>query len=245
MLEKSILLIFIMVFPVFLNGQDSIYKKDNALIVCLIQDRNDSIVQYLPIGKPDSEIHFLSVSYIDSIRFQNGQLEKFNIQDYPVALTPQKGKRNYLGIGLVDPLLYTNLRFTYERRNVEGSVGLFIPVTIGLEHEYYDTERSLLFRTGLGMNFHVPRKKGPSFYIIGISVLYGNYYLHAYYGPGENDYKTVINLTNSHSFHIRITDSIILAPGFEIHPIGWFKSYGLELLYPFPYSFRLDVLFKI
>jgi hypothetical protein len=242
MLQTRIVLAVIMIFPVFLYGQDSIYKNDNSVIACYIQEWNDSIVQYIPIEKPNSEIHFLSVFYVDSIRFQNGQLEEFNSLGHPDAGTPQRDRKNYFGIGLIDPVVYTNLRLSYEHRSGTGSVGLFIPVTIGFEHEQYFTERGVRFRIGLGMNFHVPRKKGPSFYAVGLGVYYGRYFLHPLY---SDDRQAHIDLTNSHSFRIRITDSIVLAPGVDFNLIGWFKRYGVELLYPFPYSFRLDFLVNL
>jgi hypothetical protein len=251
MLLNRIVLAVLLIFPVFLYGQDSIYRKNNTVNVCLIQEWNDSIIQYILVEEPDSEMHFLSVVYIDSIYFQNGRVKRFISVDPPEEGAPVKETRNCLGLGLglglINHVLYTNLRLSYEHLSGDGSVGLFLPITIGFQHYYDpDSERNLQFRLGLGMNFHVPRMQGPRFYVIGVSINYGRYFNHPVnaYEPGQKS-RGFINLTNSHSFHIRLSDRLIFAPGFEIHPIGWIKHYGLEFLYPFPYSLRFDFLVNL
>ena len=127
MVDKTIFLAVLMITPIFLNGQDLIYRNNNTVIAGLIQEWNDSIVKYIPEDQPDSEPHFLSTHYIDSIRFQNGQFENLTSFGHHDTRIEQKERRTYLGFGIVDPVIYTNLRFTYERRFGAGSFGLFIP----------------------------------------------------------------------------------------------------------------------
>lgn len=247
MLRNRTVLAGMMLLPVLLYGQDSIFRKDNSLIVCHVQEWNDNIIQYIPIDKPGSEIHFLSVSYVDRIRFENGQVAQFDQLDHPDAGPPRQIKRNHLGIGLLDPFVYTNLRLSYERLSKNGTFGMYLPVTIGFNTGYHDSERDLRFRTGLGMNFYVPRKKGPSFYAVGLGLYIGSLsaYPYYYYEPGLKDHHTVVTLTNSHTFLIRISDRIILAPGFDFHPVNWYTNFGAEFLYPLNYSIRLDLLVNL
>ena len=235
-----------MIIPVFLNGQDLIYRNDNSVIAGLIQEWNDSIVQYILKDQPNSELHFLSTHYIDSIRFQNGQFEQLNSLGLNDTRITQKDRRNYLGLGIVDPAIYTNLRFTYERRFGEGSFGLFIPLTIGLEDEVYYSERSLNYRIGVGINFHVPRKQGNSLYVIGMG-FYGGSLKKSYWPYEESQYdsRTFFTLTNSHSVRIHINECVILAPGVDFHLIGSYEDYGPGLFYPFFWGLRFDILFNL
>ena len=246
MLRKVTILVVIVLSPLILNGQDSIFKKNNAVIVCHIQEWNDSIVQYMLVDENSRENHFLSAAYIDRIRFQDGRVKSFGYLYPPELEIVTKSRRNTIGIGLIDPVLYTNLRLSFEHRSEDGSFGIFLPISIGLENDIYYRERGLQLMVGLGMNFHVPRKKGRRFYVVGVRANYGRYFIDPNYDY-ERDYISYgfFNLTNSHSFHIRLSDRIILAPGFEIHPIGWYRHYGLEFFYPFAYSLRLNLLFNI
>ena len=246
MVEKKIILAILMIIPLFLKGQDLIYKNNNSVIEGLIHEWNDSIVQYIPKDQPDSEPHFLSTDYIDSIRFQNGQFEKFNALEHHDTGIKQKDRRNYLGLGILDPVIYTNLRFTYERRFGSGSLGLFIPLTIGLEDKAYDSERSLNYRIGLGINFHVPRKQGNSLYVIGFGIYGFSFNLPDYNDNREpiNFSKTFISLTNSHSFRIHVNEWFILAPGIDFQLISP-SSNGLNYGYPYFWSLRFDILFNL
>ena len=246
MVEKKIVLAILMIIPLFLNGQDLIYQNNSSVTEGLIQEWNDSIVQYIPKDQPDSKTHFLSTHYIDSIRFQNGQFEKFNSLEHHDTGIKQKDRRTYLGIGLLDPVIYTNLRFTYERRFGAGSLGLFIPLTIGLEDKGYDSERSLNYRIGLGINFHVPRKQGNSLYVIGMGI-YGfsvNLPDYNYNRESINFSKTFISLTNSHSFRIHVNEWLILAPGIDFQLVSP-SSNGLNYGYPYFWSLRFDILFNL
>jgi hypothetical protein len=242
MIEKKIVLAILLIIPLFLNGQDLIFKNDNSVIEGLIQEWNDSIVQYILKDQPIGDLHFLSTHYIDSIRFQNGQVEKFNSFELHDTGIKQKGRRTYLGIGLLDPVIYTNLRFTYERRFGAGSFGLFIPLTIGLEDKVYYSERSLNYRIGLGINFHVPRKQGNSLYVIGMNINGGSYVLHDW--DSQFDSQTFFNLTNSHSMRIHINEWLILAPGVDFHLIGY-SSHFFGIGLPFVWGLRFDVLFNL
>ncbi len=204
-------------------------------------------MQYLPADKPFSSSHFLSTQYIDSIRFQNGQIERFSSLKAHESDLNRKYGRTYLGVGIIDPAAYTNLRFTYERRFGAGSFGLYIPLTIGLgDKEFVYNERNINYRIGVGFNFHVPRKQGNSFYVIGMGIYGGSLNRHdyGYNGEPQNTSQAFFTITNSHSVRIRINKRLIFAPGIDFHLIGS-SEYGMSLFVPFFRGLRLDILFNL
>lgn len=246
--KKKIVFAILVIIPMFLNGQDSIYKNNHSVIVGFIQEWNDAVIQYIPNNQPGGELHFLSTQFVDSIRFQNGRFEKFNPLQDPETRIKQSERGNYFGLGILDPVIYTNLRFTYERRFGAGSFGFFIPLTIGLEDAQYYTERSIKYRIGLGINFHVPMKQGKSIYAIGLGMYGGRYYGYPYYyysgEPGIGKY-TFFTLTNSHSLRIHIGEKLILAPGFDFTLVGSDEQVGIALFSPYLVGLRFDLIFNL
>lgn len=140
----------------------------------------------------------------------------------------QVDRRNYVGAGLLDPLLYRNLRFIYERRFGPGSFALYVPLTIGLnggtDLTSYFRERNIIFKTGAGINFYVPRPRGPSWLILGTGIFGGKYHYSEYEFWNDNwthEPKTFLMLNTSLFIHIHPISTVILAPGVDVGLVGY------------------------
>ncbi len=162
----------------------------------------------------------------------------------------QDDRRNYLGAGLADPLLYRNLRFIYERRFGPGSFSVCFPLTIGLNGNADQIEvfreRNLNLRTGAGFNFYVPRLRGPSVLILGTGI-FGGRYKSFDYDRWRNESKTFLALNTTCSIHLHLCKSFILATGLDISLLGYNYlgyTYASRISMLNAAAIRIDLLFN-
>ena len=256
--KKLRFVIILLCFPVLLYGQDTIYRSNETVIQAHIQDWNTSIVHFLLADQSNNRIHFLSTHYVDSIRFQNGQVKRFGPDSFIEPEFIQIYERTYLGVGLLDPIAYSNLRFTYERRFGAGSFSLHVPFTIGLGTREYSTwENGIRYRIGAGINFHMPRKRGNNLYVFGMG-LYGGSFTNFEYDDLYQERTPIsrpfISLVNAHSLFIRLHENLIVAPGvfLQLNRFGtndnWGGfNYGGEIYYhtQLNLTFQLDILYNL
>ena len=159
-------------------------------------------------------------------------------------------RRNYLGVGLTDPLLYRNLRFIYERRFGPGSFSVHFPLTIALNGNSdqipYFRERNLDFRTGAGFNFYVPRQRGPSWLILGTGIFGGRFQCFSN-ESWTDESRTFLALNTNCSIHLHLSNTVILATGVEISLLGYnylCYTYASRISMLNAAAIRIDLLFN-
>ncbi len=68
-------------------GQDTIYTKDGRELPVKILENDGSIIKYKDYNNPDAIIKNFDVTYIDFIRYENGNIERFTITDKQNVIT--------------------------------------------------------------------------------------------------------------------------------------------------------------
>ncbi|HDS07336.1 MAG TPA: hypothetical protein ENO05_06885 [Bacteroides sp.] len=163
----------------------------------------------------------------------------------------QDDRRNYLGAGLLDPLLYGNLRFIYERRFGPGSFSVCFPLTIGMNADFLQAsdfrERNLDFRTGAGFNFYVPRPRGPSWLILGTGIFGGRFHCFSH-ESWTNESRTFLALNTNCSIHLHLSNTFILATGVDVSLLGYNYLgyiYSPKISMLGAAALRIDLLFNL
>ena len=162
----------------------------------------------------------------------------------------KKLKKNFIGIGIVDPVLYTNVRINYERRFGKGRFGFQVPLGKGYNKPLYDysiisIEKANAWYSGLTFQYNHPRKKFPDdIYTIGLGCRIGEYYDSYYHHhTGHLAIPTLYgSIINSHYFRINLGNFHLLT-GVDIY----IYEYEIgNIWYPLDEVFiilRLDIMF--
>ncbi len=170
-----------------LNCQDILYKKDKTVLKVNILDFNGRTVTYRSSDEATGEIHYISKSVLDSIKYPDGRL--FKLTTLPITPPPRQIPVNSLGVEL-NNLFHTNFNLSYERMAQNGRTSLVAGLLINsnpgefdgwmgkyaFEYSNYDSH---YFFTRLGANFYPFNyslvKSGSFRFYNGISLLFGTY----------------------------------------------------------------------
>ena len=248
MVNKSIAIVLVILFPGVLFGQDLIYKNNQPAAKAEIIKWDNDLIQYRSPGQTDTLIHLLSTWYVDSILFDNGEVVRFKEEKLLPEGYREIKSMNFVGFGLADPIAYSNLRFTYERYLGKGNLSVFIPVSLGLtKNSRAYNEAATSIHAGAGINFHVPGKRNSRFYNVGLGIRVGQYRGINWLVGTQRPPLTLYNywgLVNLHSINIPIR-RVILVPGIDFHLLGRYD--GEFRFMPFGYDFwpvfRLDIVY--
>ena len=249
MSKKQLVIVIGLLLPITFQAQDLIFRKKQTAIEAEIVKWSQDLVRYRPHDQKDTILHVLTTLYIDSIIFANGETIRFEKKASLPEGYREITSKNFVGIGLADPFIYNNLRFTYERYLKRGKVSLFFPLSIGLtKNSNFYNETATSIHAGAGINFHIPAKRISRFYNIGLGLRVGQYrgiegWLVGTPRPPLNRYY-YLGLINYHSIYIPIR-RVILVPGVDFHLLGIYE--GNFTIAPFDYDvwpvFRMDVVY--
>ena len=185
--------ISVLLFSLQLAAQDSIYKKNGEIITAKILKTYLKSIEYQVPGQPDNSIHYLNVSVIDSIRFQNGQRQTFLSKSPETALEVHSANPVYnhhlVGADLFGLLLYHNITLSYEYLPGKAIVGFKVALSKNIksraDYYYYPFNFTSITdwncRFGINGYFFAPRtfRLGGGLYYI-----FGSYPIeHYYYDP--------------------------------------------------------------
>jgi|GEM_PF-2558987 len=140
----------------YVYGQSTIYKSDGTTIqVFQIEKRGDSR-SYRLSNDSTEQIYYISWKAIDSIRYENGTVERF----YSEVLLPQvetpvkKARKNFLGVNIW-PFFYKDIEFFYERLITEH-IGIKNNVLVRLSesYPYDDYYREINYSINSGANYY-------------------------------------------------------------------------------------------
>ena len=110
--------ISVLLFSLQIAAQDLIYKKSGEIIAAKILKTYIKSIEYQVPDQSDNSIHYLNVSAIDSIVFQNGEKRTFKTLPDKTQLKPNNISPVYnhhlVGVDLLGILLYRNITVSYE-----------------------------------------------------------------------------------------------------------------------------------
>lgn len=109
--------ISVLLFSLQIAAQDLIYRKSGEIITAKILKTFVKSIEF-QIPDKDSAIHYLNVSAIDSIAFQNGEKQTFKTEPNKAQLNPNSVSPAYnhhlVGVDLLGILFYRNITVSYE-----------------------------------------------------------------------------------------------------------------------------------
>jgi len=210
-----------------ISAQEVIYKKDSTKVDVVHLEKNDKIVSFKLEGDPTGVVHYFSINAIDSIRFGDGTIERFQ----PQVVTkiddnrPTKLLKNSIGLNIW-PLFNSKFNFYYERLFLNNKLGFknYFLIDAGTyTYTYGSLNQMATFYYSAGLNYYFLQ----SYFFragTGFSVLtgkFGNPYWDYYYGNGEvnkytNQTGVLLNVSAWYLIHKRVNSSI----GIEI-PLGF------------------------
>jgi hypothetical protein len=170
--------LMIFLFPVIVNAQDTIVKRNGEKIQCIVKEIGTTEIKYIIEEINPDVLIAIKKDEVDQIIFSNGNIQKFESEEELQESIEQNSadlfvmqKKNALKIDFLSPINNT-LSLTYERclkpgRSLEFSLGA---VGIGFA-EKEDNASGILFRGGYKL------VRSPDFYLKGMR------YAHILKGP--------------------------------------------------------------
>lgn len=160
----SFTLFFVFCFGFYnTNAQSVIYKKDGTKVEVVQVDKKGKIRYYKILNDSIGIVHLISINSIDSIKFENGEVEKFFLQtDIPGAYNingePQneKIKKNLIGVNIW-PILYSSVEIFYERLFLNNKLGFknyFLINTVSGFNPYGSFYRRVNYQFSSGLNYY-------------------------------------------------------------------------------------------
>jgi hypothetical protein len=191
--------ISVLLFSLQLAAQDLIYKKSGEIITAKILKTYIKSIEYQITGQADNSIHYLTVSGIDSIRFQNGEKQIFPSKLPETVLKVNNTNPVYnhhlVGADLFGLLFYHNITLSYEYLPGKAIVGFKVALSKNIksrsDYYYYPFNFTSITdwncRLGINAYFFAPRtfRLGGGLYYIFGSYPIENYY----YDPSTSTSK--------------------------------------------------------
>jgi hypothetical protein len=216
----------IICFSFGLRAQSVIFKKGGTQLTTKQVSLSTNIISYFLESDSTGVEHFISKNVVDSIRYQDGKVERFPASTISIADKPRQTELFKNSVGLnIWPLFNSKFNFYYERLFLNNKLGFknYFMIDAGTYHYTYGSLNQLAtFYYSAGLNYYFLQ----SYFFragTGASVLtgkFGNPYW-GYYGN-----ETVSNYTNQtgillnasvwYIIHKRVNTSL----GLEI-PVGF------------------------
>jgi hypothetical protein len=183
-----LLLLCIMLTVGLAYGQDIITRTDGKRIEAIIQDTSPTQIRFKLFSQPEGPTYLISTLDVLSVVGADGVHRTFS-PPTPASVNGTKSfesqlGRNLLLLHLFDFIL-NNFTFSYEHVLPSRTLGLRVPVSIGLSRwEKYqgDYRENVIFKTGLGVNFY-PFGQGKFTFYVGPAAQIGFFRGMYYYDP--------------------------------------------------------------
>ncbi len=178
------IILFFFSIAMSLQGQDTIYFKNNEKAIAIISEITENKIRYKEYSLPDGPDFYYSLEYINKVVFKNGQTKVY-AKSQPVI----PFKRNVIAFHIFD-LVYKDFSFSYEHIVKNGKYGIKIPIGIGINPSSgYDGPREYLnvFYSGVGFNIYVMGQRMAS-YFMGPEIHFGSGMDNVDYWDDENGY---------------------------------------------------------
>lgn len=176
-----------------ISAQDLIFKKNGEIVKAKVLNATDKSVSYILPVREDSITHFINVSVLDSIIYNDGKKEVFIKKITPVIQQSEESisgyKHHLIGLDLTGYLFYRNLTLSYEFLPGKANFGYKVTFTKNVEtvpysYPYFNFSRIPDWSSRLGINYYFfpPR----TFRLgIGLGYIFGEYSPLNYY-PNES-----------------------------------------------------------
>lgn len=238
----SVILVFSgTLIPISLTAQSVIYKKDGSKVTTSQVDKAGNVRTYKLTDDPEGNIHYISKDVIDSIRYKDGSVERFNKQvDYILPEEePEPVKRNSAGVDVGGPIIYilggiadikdiAKLCLFYERLIFKDDLGLknYLFINLGSD-SFYDISINdkADFYLSSGLNYYFLKSRLFRFGT-GLSFLVGRFHEEKYlnYSGWHEKISTHGGILFNTSIHRNLGDKISISGGIDI-PVGWNREY--------------------
>ncbi|WP_044117816.1 hypothetical protein [Alkaliflexus imshenetskii] len=207
-----------------LTAQSTIYKKDGSIIEATDVDRQGKVRSFRPFGSDDGIVYYISRNEIDSIKYENGEMEHIphfiNIDD---SNTDASEYKNLIGINMFS-VLAGQLHTFYEIMLWQDKLGLrstLIINTVEYNEASYANFLNASYCLGLGFNYYFLRSDLGRFGI-GMYAMTGRfsegYQIMDMYEPTKKTQRS--GFICSSSFTSRLVENIYFTAGID-NPLGW------------------------
>lgn len=143
------ILLLLMFFVQYTNGQDTIFFKSNERVLAIINEITETEIRYKEYAYPDGPDYIMSVRSITKIVYKNGTLKEFENDKMDIPF-----KRNIIAFQIFD-LIYNNFTIYYEHILNEGKFGIIVPLSKGiLSTPSEQQEFTSIFYSGIGLNIY-------------------------------------------------------------------------------------------
>ncbi|MBL0911386.1 MAG: hypothetical protein IBJ09_03355 [Bacteroidia bacterium] len=167
--------------------QDVVHLKDGSMLDVKVTEITPSAVKYRARNNPDGPVYSIDRRQVRSIVYENGTSETFERTATPRPEKPIRERRagedygrHFIGLNLAD-LFRTDITLHYEYLLKNNRIGFRIPVTVGFNNNYFNTDskienpyvfrRNRIFSIGLDARFY-PGGQGKARYVVGPGLHY-------------------------------------------------------------------------
>ena len=211
-------------FSFSLNAQTVIFKKDGTQLNAAKVSKSITTISYFLETDSAGVEHFISKNALDSIRNQDGTVERFQEPAIPVVDKPLQTKllKNSVGINIW-PLFNSKFNFYYERLFLNNRLGFknYFLIDAGTYNYTYGTLTQMAtFYYSAGLNYYYLQSY---FFRVGTgaSILTGKFGNPYWYGNETtknytNQTGVLLNASVWYIIHKRVNTSI----GIEV-PLGF------------------------
>ncbi len=189
-------------------AQSVIYKSDGTTVTAYKLSKEGAVRSYWLSNDSTGMIYSIGKDAIDSIRYEDGSLERFSSGIMlPETINPtQKPKKNFLGVNIW-PFFYKDLEIFYERL-IGEHLGFKNNILIRLMETYpYNYYESLIYSINSGVNYYFLESDLFRFGT-GAAVNIGqfeqeNYSVEPYYeyDPYSDNYYPIYNYSTEKKMH--------------------------------------------
>lgn len=207
-----------------LTAQSIIYKKNGSIVEATDVDRQGKVRSFRPFGSDEGVVYYISRSEIDSIKYENGEVEHIyhfiNIADSKRDTSVYK---NLIGINMFS-VLAGQLHTYYEIMLWQNKLGLrstLIISTINYNEASYANFLNASYCLGLGFNYYFLRSD-LGWFGIGMCAMTGRFregyqIIDIHESTKKNQRSGFIFCS---SFTSRLVENIYLTAGVD-KPLGW------------------------
>ncbi len=187
---KNIYFLFIFLGPIYINAQDTIFRKDSSIHIGKVIKITDNQIKYVKSNNLNEPSNVINKEDVVKISYQNGKVDYFNINPtYRATITidpiSNNFGRKFFSINVFD-LTIGFLSIGYEYTFKSGNFSIKIPFSVGfialnppdtnegfnIEGIYYN--KSKIFNTGFDF-YYYPTGQGKLRYFTGASFEFGQF----------------------------------------------------------------------
>ncbi|HKI90163.1 MAG TPA: hypothetical protein VKA38_14130 [Draconibacterium sp.] len=162
--QICVLLFFLFCANGIANAQSVIYKKDGSQIVVVQLDKEGKSRSYHLLNDAAGVIHYISRNAIDSIRYEDGRVERFSSQIVLPGTeesidTNQINKinKNFVGFDIW-PIFSSSIDIFYERLIVKNKLGFknyfYLNTVSGFSENFYSFYHRMNYGFSTGLNYY-------------------------------------------------------------------------------------------